>query len=298
MKHIMTFAFIILITQSVIECSIWAQTASDYLILHDIGDYKFITQTKDFITGQPKTILGYSKRVGPGDLAGASHFYLDHDDITYETDYSNRNIKLGVDVQVAQHVGSDSDRWLLHEVEDSYRSSDTDRLGLLTEGAILRRISGNKVYWIGIGGGSFVWLSNNVVIKISYTDLQATKPEPLEVVQAYLQKYPSTIPSTLVLDRAHDEQWIKDEMERRLWLCDKWLTQIGKADLYKILSTVTDDMGVFLDYREKYYGMSGKDDRVALSGYLSAKDETSIRNKLAGYKAWWNANKTKAINLP
>jgi hypothetical protein len=45
-------------------------------------------------------------------------------------------------------------------------------------------------------------------------------------------------------------------------------------------------------------GMSSKDDGLALMGYLSARDETSIKNKLAGYKSWWSVNKTGSINLP
>jgi hypothetical protein len=57
-------------------------------------------------------------------------------------------------------------------------------------------------------------------------------------------------------------------------------------------------MSVFLDYRQKYFGISGKDDKLALMGHLSAKDETSIKNKLTGYRAWWNVNKARVINLP
>ncbi|HMK49064.1 MAG TPA: hypothetical protein VK435_03345 [Thermodesulfovibrionales bacterium] len=109
-----------------------------------------------------------------------------------------------VEVQVTQHAGTDSDKWLLHEVEDGYRDGEMESLGRLTDGAILRKIDSNKVFWLGLGGGSFTWLNNNVVVKISYIDLQGMKQEPIEVVQAYLQKYPSTIPSTLILDKAHD----------------------------------------------------------------------------------------------
>jgi hypothetical protein len=57
-------------------------------------------------------------------------------------------------------------------------------------------------------------------------------------------------------------------------------------------------MVVFLDYREKYYGIKGRDEKSALSRYLTAKDGTSIKSKLTEYKTWWSVNKTKAINLP
>ena len=273
------------------------QNIADYLILQDIGDYKFITQTKDFITGQIKTIPGYTVRGAPGILAGADHFDEDHDDTTYETNYVNRIVQLSVGVQVTQHAGSDSDKWLLHEIERGFRGSDDEKggLGLLHRGSRLAEVSNNKVFrfW-----SIYRWVSNYVVVIIDYNDPR--KPEPLEVVQAYLQKFPSTIPTALVLDRAHDEQWIKDEMERRLWLCDKWFlqNQTGKIDLDRTLREVIDHMVVFLDYREKYYGIKGRDEKSTLSRYLTAKDGTSIKSKLTEYKTWWSVNKTKSINLP
>jgi hypothetical protein len=233
-------------------------------------------------------------------VAGAGHFRLDHVDYACDIRYYNETLDLGVEVQVTQHAGGDSDKWLLHELEDSYRDDEVETLGLLTEGAILRRVRGDKVFWIGLGGGSFMWLSSNVVIKISYTDLQGIKPEPLEVVQTYLQKFPSTIPAALVLDRAHDEQWIKDEMERRLWLCDKWFLQLqmGKAEQYETLRTVVKHMNAFLDYRGKYYGINPTDEKTKLENYLINNHGTAIKNKLTEYKTWWSVNKTKSINLP
>ena len=81
-----------------------AEGVSDYLILQDIGDYKFITEMKDFITGEIKTIPGFTVRVAPGILAGTDHFDLDHNDTTYETDYVNVNIELAVEEIGRAHV--------------------------------------------------------------------------------------------------------------------------------------------------------------------------------------------------
>ena len=276
---------ILLIATLLMPIVSYSQEIDNYLIREDIGSYKRITK------GGPSGNL----------LAGAKHFGADHTDRSNGIAYVNDEDKMWVDVQVTQHAGGDSDKWLLHEVEDSYRDGDTESLGLLTGSTILRKIGANRLLYLGLGGGSFSWISNNVVVEISYTDLQGTKPEPLEVVQAYLQKFPSTIPANLVLDKAHDEQWIKDEMERRLWLCDKWLQQLdeGKLEQYKVLSEVVDDhLDVFLGYREKYYGISAAEDKQTLSGYLLAKNEKEIRNKLTEYKQWWAENKTKPINLP
>ena len=233
-------------------------------------------------------------------IAATGHFGGDHEDITCRRGYYNLQQDLAVSIQVTQHAGSDSDKWLLHEVEDGYRDGEMERLGLLTEGTVLMRIGLNRVFWIGLGGGSFMWLSGNVVIKVSYVDLRGAKPEPLEVVRAYLQKFPSTISSTMKLDRAHDEQWIKNEMERRLWLCEKWFLhlQMGKVTLDETLESVIKSMVIFLDYREKYYGIKSKNEKLALVTYFDKKDGTSIKNKLSTYKTWWSVNKGKSISVP
>jgi hypothetical protein len=54
-------------------------------------------------------------------------------------------------------------------------------------------------------------------------------------------------------------------------------------------------MNVFLDYREKYYGLKAAGEKNALHGYLDAKDETNIRKKLDGYKSWLAANKSGSL---
>ena len=276
---------------------VFAQNISDYLIVQDIGVYKLGARQKvvgGFIGG-PRIFDG------AGVIAPTAHFYVDHTDKTYEVYYEGGNSLNSPTVQVTQHAGADSDKWLLHEVEDSYRDGDLETLGLLTDGAVLRRIDSKRIFWIGIGGGSFMWVSNNLVIKVSYTDLQGTKPEPLEVVQAYLQKFPSTIALTdaEIKSRVHNETWIKDEMERRLWLCDKWNAQfqLGKVTQADMLKQLADHMTVFLKYRQRYYGIDATDDINALFDYSRNKDAAAIMNKLTAYKAWWAANKGNAISL-
>ena len=268
----------------------FAQGLENYIIQNDIGVYKFRPKPT-------KEIYGNS-----GAVISADHFDEDHDDISYITRYIKPEPILGVDVQVTQHTGGDSDRWLLHEIEDGYHDDEMETLGLLTDGAVMRKIDNKRVLWLGIGGGTFRWVSNNVVVDISYTDLQGTKPEPIEVVKAYLAKFPSTITLTdaELKASAHNIQWIKDEIDRRLWLCDKWNAQslagsVTQADLiYNILRS----MEVFLYYRQKYYGVAAQADINLLVGYKQNKDITSIQKKLTEYKTWWSKNKTKSITLP
>jgi hypothetical protein len=275
--------------------TVYAQKATDYLILQDIGDYKFKTQVKDFITGQTKTIPGYSTRTAPGILAGADHFDIDHDDKTFEMDYINRGSHLSVDVQVTKHAGSDSDKWLLHEVERAFQKPEA--LGSTYAGKNpIRDINGNRIFYMW---RLYRWISNNVVVSIEASDPQGLKPEPNEVVQAYLQKYPSTIPSTLVLDDAHKVKWIKDEVDRRLWLCDKWFMQLQlkKADEKQVYQESVKSMNIFLDYRERYYGLKAAEDKNLLAGYLNSNNGTGIKAKLVEYKNWWAVHKGDVIGI-
>jgi hypothetical protein len=263
----------------------FSQDLTNYLILNDIGGYKYRPK-------QTSELYGNS-----GVLTSADHFIMDHDDITYATRYVHPTTITGVSVQVTQHAGGDSDKWLLHEVERGFRRGDYEEN--MTP-ARFRNIDGNNIFYSGLGGGTYRWISNNVVVNIEYVDLYRQKPEPLEVVRAYLAKFQSTM-ATITIDNAHNENWIKDEMERRLWLCDKWLQQLdeGKTDQYKALSAVVDNhLEVFLDYREKYYGISAGEEKQALYGYLQALNEKEIRKKLTEYKQWWAENKTNPINLP
>jgi hypothetical protein len=276
----------------------YAQAASDYLILQDIGDFKFITQSKNPLTNIVKQIPGYSVRVAPGMLAGADHFDMDHDDKTYEMNYDNSVIHMGVEIQVTQHAGSDSDKWLLHEVDVSFRNY----YGMPGKSYIVRQINGNTVILYGAGGWSYRWISGNKVINIEYTDLEMTKTEPLEVVQAYLAKHPSSLPPlTAAIQRSTESvtKWIKEEMDRRLWLCDKWFMQLQlkKAEEKQVYQESVKSMNIFLDYREKYYGIKAVDEKNLLAGYLNTNNGTGIKAKLKEYKDWWVVNKEKGINL-
>lgn len=260
--------------------SIFAITVSDYLIDTSIGEF-----TKSYSGACPE---------GSGILAGADHFMEDHADYACDIRYYKKAIRLGVEVQVTKHAVADSDKWLLHEVEDGFK----DNLGsTFISPNPLRNISGNKVFYTW---GYYDWVSKYGVVSIKFTDLTGTKPEPLEVVQAYLQKFPSTIPTTLVLDNAHKTTWIKGEMDRRLWLCDKWFyqLQLGKAQQPQVLQESVKSMNVFLDYREKYYAVKAADEKNLLAGYLMQNNGTGIKNKVDEYKQWWKEHKGKTIRLP
>lgn len=264
----------------------YGEGIADYLITYDIGNF---IASKNPTAGK-----------GPGMLGGVGHFYHDHEDMTYEVSYFNLQTRLGPEVQVTQHAGSDSDKWLMHEMDAEFRNYH----GNPDLSFVVKTIDGNIIYAFGSGGWDYRWLSGTKLIVIEYTDLEMSKPQPLEIVKAYLTKHPSTLsPIKLAELRSRENKtiWIKDEMERRLWLCDKWFLQVqlGKTELYGALKEILDHMFVFVDYREKYYGgINALNEKKLLIGYLDARDGTAIKNKLTTYKTWWSVNKTKSINLP
>ncbi|MEN6422755.1 MAG: hypothetical protein ABFD76_12505 [Smithella sp.] len=273
---------------------------NDCLVTNDIG--KFTYRVRNARLGNACGVVG-----------GADHFKMDHVDSICNGKYSNlseirglpleeaEEKSLSVKVEVTQHTGGDSDRWLLHEVETSFRDSDNLEIGP-DEDAMIRTINNNKIFFYGGGVVGYRWINNNVIVNIQYTNLSGPKPEPIEVVKAYLAKFPSTITlaDAELKASAHNVQWIKDEMERRLWLCDKWNAQyqaggVKQADL---IYNLVRSMNVFLNYRQKYYGVSAVADLNALFGYKQNNDLTSIQPKLTEYKTWWGKHKGNSISLP
>ncbi len=274
----------------------FAQSYSDYLILQNINPYKLETAQK--------VVGGYigGPRVfdGPGAIAPTDHFSPDHTDKTYEAYYEGGSTLASATVQVTKHSGSDSDKWLAHEVERGFRDTDKLESGP-DEDSMVREVSVLKVFFYGGGVVGYRWFSNNIVVNIQYTNLGGPKPEPLEVVKAYLAKFPSSIVMSDIefKARAHNETWIKDEMDRRLWLCDKWFMQLQlkKVEEKQVYLESVNSMNIFLDYREKYYGMKATDDKNLLTGYLSTNNGTGIKTKLTEYKNWWSVHKSDAISL-
>lgn len=281
MKNILLILSLVLFQPA----SLFAVAVSDYLIDTNIGEYT-------------KSYPGACSE-GSGIVAGADHFMEDHTDVVCDIRYYKKAIRLGVEVQVSRHSGPDSDKWLLHEVEDGYRDTDVSQ-AILTEGTVVRLINGNRIFsW---GAGSYTWISgSNIVVRLEYHDLTGAKPEPIDVIKTYLNKYPSSITLTDLeaKSRTHSEKWIKDEMERRLWLCDKWFsqTELLRTNQKKVLQEQVKSINVFLDYREKYFGLVAKDEKNALTQYLSQNDSANIQARLKTYKDWWTAHKGDSISL-
>ena len=266
---------------------VYAEGMQDYLISADIGEYLF----------RPKRAIEIYGNSGV--LIGAEHFYMDHDDITYQSTYIHPKTLVGVDVQITQHAGAESDKWLYHELDLEFRNY----YGIPGKSYGPMLIDGQTILEDSVAGANYRWLSGNKVIVIEYHDAEMTKPEPIEVVRAYLAKHPSTLPQMSLMElrsSANKTKWIKDEMERRLWLGEKWFLQLqmGKVEVVEALDRIVKTLAVFLNYRERYYGIKARDEKIALLGYQELKDGTAIKAKLSEYKTWWAVNKTKSISVP
>jgi hypothetical protein len=274
---------------------------NDCLVTNDIGIFAYDSE--------------YS-RLGNacGVVVGADHFKVDHVDSICTGEYSKNvdvsglskkerfKVLLNVDVQVTQHAGGDSDRWLLHELDAEFRNY----YGIPGKSYGPEKIDGNTILQDDVAGVNYRWLSGNKVIEIKYRDPDMNKPEPLEVVKAYLAKHPSTITSFILQELRNSTnvtKWIKDEIDRRLWLCDKWNAQFqsGGVTQKDLLYNLNRSLSVFLNYRHKYYNVSTDDELAAelavIRAYMNKSDLTSMLNKLTEYKTWWTKHKAKSIRI-
>jgi hypothetical protein len=94
-------------------------------------------------------------------------------------------------------------------------------------------------------------------------------------------------------------RWIKDEMDRRLWLCDKWFLNppIKRDGVRPVREEILDSMNIFLNYREKYFGVKAEDEKNLLAGYFTSNNAAGFKAKLAEYKDWWEMNKDKMSRM-
>ena len=262
----------------------YCQDASDDVLCQDIGGFKK---------------YNCACRIGTGILVPADHFGGDHKDVSCDVIYHSEAQRMTVKVEVTRHSDPpDANKWLMHELDKEFRTY----YGTPDPVYIIKDIDGNTVYAFGSGGWDYRWINGSKVIMVEYHDSRMTKPEPLEIVRAYLARNPSTLPATSTSElrsATNEARWIKDEMDRRLWLCDKWFlySAFNKAGEKQAPGEPVESMTVFLNYREKYFGVKASDEKNVLVGYLNSNNDAGIKAKLSEYKNWWAANKDKAIRM-
>ena len=52
-----------------------------------------------------------------------------------------------------------------------------------------------------------------------------------------------------------------------------------------------------LDYRDRYFGVKAKDEKIALDGFLQKNDKVEIEENLDKYIKSWKKNKKKSIRM-
>jgi hypothetical protein len=291
MKRILIF-FSIVFAMTIIAYA----SVADYLILHDIGTFK-IDKLQKHLPGEPPS--GGPSTYQLAELKGSHHFQ-DHIDTVYKVTYLGASEGLAAPtVYVTQHVGGESDRWLLHELELPLESGDKGEFGKRSKSAILRKIGNNAILWYAGRNGEYSWVSDKITVSIEYGHMNGAdiRTEPTEIVKAYLSKYPSTIPIDYPFNKSsHDDERAMTEVTRRLWLCDRWLSQIRPNEdlkLHNKLDNAIDNIKVIINYRVKYYRDISRDEAAKeeyiLSELLRNNDEKGIRSNLATYSSWWKS---------
>lgn len=255
---------------------------SEYLILEDIGDYK---RSPGF------ELMGKTVGKDPScqqDGDDARGFYKACK-ILYVK--NSGNPPLSVETRRYQ-----DDRWLLHELEDRYRDAENMN-ATLDDNVSLKKIGKNALFAYRTGGvRTYTWIADkNVLVEIRFPSYTQSTPEPMEVIKAYLAKFPSmiTLKDADLKSKAHSEAWIRNEMEHRLWLCTQWLTPgvLGKVEKNDALMDAVEQLFTFLDYREKYFGIRSISEKELLLGFRDEGNMPAIREKLSEYSTWWNEYK-------
>jgi len=276
---------IVLITIILLSMSdgVHAQGAARYLIFEDIGDYKLSPGFE--LMG--KLVGREPVAIQEGDEA--SGYYK-----ACAIKYSENVISPPLSVEVRIYQNS---QWLQHQLEERYRDAENMH-ATLDANIQIRIINGNNLFFYGVGGeNTYTWISGkNTVVDIFFPGYSSMKPEPLDVVKAYLAKYPSTIilKDAELKSKAHNDAWIKSEMEHRLWLGNRWMgqVQLGRADGQEALMDIVEHMMFFLDYREKFFGSRELTEKELLLSYRKQENgATLIKNKLAEYGNWLEEHK-------
>lgn len=268
---------------------VMAQPVADVLILSDIPPFE-LSKVRKMFKGKDGYVGGPQQWTYEADYPGNSRTIS-------KVDYYRTGPEgMSVEVQITLHS---STRWLGHEVERDYRNY----FGIIGDSVTLREIDGNRVLVSSSGGHDYTWVSgSSTVVSISYTDLQMTKPEPLEIVRAYLAKYPSSFPAADIRSISYTEAWIRNEMERRVWLMEKWVG-VGNADVLKqaeAMRTIRTHVEVFARYREKYLGEKAQDLMLAFLTAVEAaagKDWPKLVEEVGKLRTWWDANKSRPLTI-
>lgn len=162
--------------------------------------------------------------------------------------------------------------WLAHNVEGQLRhTAGGGRLGELSETAVVA--DGGALCLNGVDSRCW-WVNGSRVVAVS-------GGAPQQVMSAYLKSLPPTASAFTA-----DDAWAHDEMARLLDGARRRLELSAQSGERDQLPWINRELGTFLQYRDKYYGVAATDERLQLSKALQEQDDALLHSKLAEYQDW------------
>jgi len=258
--------------------------AEKYLVLQAIANYKNITN-------KPNIKPDLSTMSDPGFLRDV-HFIVDHHDISHSALYMDRDSVSVVKVQITQHTDGDSDKWLAHELEcvmsncpkyaDKPSGKKPDLVTTIKNNAIFRADDDFRSKH-----STYAWTHDNIVVTVDWSHGEKVNLQPFSILEAYLDKFPSTIKLSYE-DYIQEDFWNKwnlEEMRRQLWLSNKWLSQLQSNDpeYDMILKNTLFHAFTFLNSRETVYKEMALADKQHIWKLYKGRDVSQIKSILSQF---------------
>ncbi len=275
-----------------------ATNIDQVLIITDIGPYKL---EHPFVTSDG-LVIGGGEPKSSQEGNGAEGFYS-----AYTVGYDGGDNLAGPDIEIRIY---DSPQWMLRDLESDLKEYQDGVATVTDTSAITKIIDNNPVIKMRAGGGVYRWISGNKAIFIEYHDLQLEYPIPMEVISAYLAKYPSTLPATYQIRHPdREKQFIREEFERLITVAGRWVDLIQADDpekREKLKSAATNLMN-FAKYRKVYFssmlgsllgGSMDEDINLLQTAHMGPDLETIVRTKLTEYQEWWASHENDSISFP
>lgn len=267
----------------------------------------------------PPFSFSSSAAVSVGGALG-SPFFGDHtDDLFAATRY--RDDSRGISVEVAV-VRNGRPEFLDHLIEAVFRDGATGRMNLPQ--STTTSVLNNTVFFFcdkpppNCESREYMWRSGpQLVIKVKAHASTAERlpdgfpqvhriacAEPIEILQAYLERYPSAITAfTESDDRA--KQWRRDQAALRLAAAEYQLDgapSLSSDKQSQALDAARDHLTSFAELRRVAFGGASatkEAERIAAARQLPIATQLTELNKIRQeYRQWWNAHQNDPVSLP
>jgi hypothetical protein len=232
-----------------------------------------------------------------------------------DAEYRDRSRDMLVDISVVKNART---AFLDHLIEAQFRDATTARLH--TEVSLIV-MGGQPVFFYcgeppGCGERTYTWRSGDrIVVKVEAKAFDRSPrtvpssghkpcPEPTEILQAYLQRYPSSL-TLYTEDDEHAAKWRREQTALEIASAEFWLNQAGNAQPNQqsgLLDTARHHLESFAELREvAFRGPSASEEqkRLTAARQLPIPSRLTELNKIGQeYHAWWNTHQNDPVYLP